>query len=142
MIRLLNADGRRLKYTLPDLPYDYNALEPVYSADMLKVHHAKHHAAYVNNLNAALDRLPEAEAQQDIPKITQLTNAIKFNAGGHFNHSIFWANLCPARQAGGEPSWSVVRTDKARLWFVPTNAGITFRRDSGSEGQWMGMAGI
>jgi len=53
----------RAKHTLPDLPYDYNALEPVISADILQVHHGKHHAAYVNNLNAAEEKLAKAQAE-------------------------------------------------------------------------------
>jgi superoxide dismutase, Fe-Mn family len=54
----------RSKHTLPDLPYDYNALEPVISADIMKLHHQKHHAAYVNNLNIAEEKLAEAQAKR------------------------------------------------------------------------------
>ncbi len=58
--------GLRTKFTLPDLPYDYNALEPVISADIMKIHHTGHHATYVNNLNAATERLKEAEGKSNI----------------------------------------------------------------------------
>ncbi|KAL3316847.1 Superoxide dismutase [Mn], mitochondrial [Cichlidogyrus casuarinus] len=89
------------KHTLPDLPYDYNALEPVISAEIMQLHHSKHHSTYVNNLNVAEEQLAEAIHKQDISKIIALHSAIKFNGGGHINHSIFWQNLSP--NGGGEP---------------------------------------
>lgn len=94
---------KRLKYTLPDLPYDYNALEPVISADIMHLHHAKHHATYVANLNNALEQLHDADAAKDASRVAQLSQAIKFNAGGHANHSMFWQNLCPVKAARGQP---------------------------------------
>lgn len=94
----------RTKYTLPDLPYDYNALEPVISAEIMQVHHQKHHQAYVNNLNLALEKAEEAEAKQDLQTLVGLQQQIKFNGGGNLNHSIFWKNLCPPAQAKGKPS--------------------------------------
>ena len=60
---ILGASSVRFKHKLPDLPYDYNALEPIISADILQVHHGKHHAAYVNNLNIAEEKLAEAQAK-------------------------------------------------------------------------------
>ena len=92
----------RAKHTLPDLPYDYNALEPAISAEIMKLHHTKHHATYVNNLNAAEEKLAEALHKMDTNAVVQLQNAIKFNGGGHINHSIFWQNL--SRSGGGDPS--------------------------------------
>ncbi|XP_063227813.1 superoxide dismutase [Mn], mitochondrial [Bacillus rossius redtenbacheri] len=91
----------RRKHTLPDLPYDYNALEPVVSTEIMKLHHSKHHAAYVNNLNVAEDKLKEAEAKNDTSAMIALLPALKFNGGGHINHTIFWQNLSPT---GGNPS--------------------------------------
>jgi hypothetical protein len=61
--RILCSGGQRQKHTLPDLPYDYNALEPIISAEIMKLHHSKHHAAYVNNLNIAEEKLKEAQAK-------------------------------------------------------------------------------
>jgi Fe-Mn family superoxide dismutase len=84
--------------TLPDLPYDYNALEPYISTDIMKLHHSKHHQAYVTNLNAAVQQYNETN---DLAKKISLQQAIKFNGGGHINHSIFWNNLAPASQNGG-----------------------------------------
>lgn len=87
---------------MPDLPYDYNALEPTISAEIMKLHHKKHHATYVNNLNVAEEKLAEALHKNDTASVIQLQSAIKFNGGGHLNHSIFWKNLCPT--GGGDPS--------------------------------------
>lgn len=89
--------------TLPDLPYDYSALEPVISGEIMELHHKKHHNAYVTNVNKALEQYAEAEAKNDLAKMIALQSAINFNGGGHVNHSIFWTNLAPQSQGGGEP---------------------------------------
>ncbi|KAF3940855.1 hypothetical protein ABW19_dt0206993 [Dactylella cylindrospora] len=73
-------------YTLPELPYAYAALEPYISAQIMELHHSKHHATYVLNLNKALSA----------PKAANTQSLIHFNGGGHINHSIFWKNLTPA----------------------------------------------
>lgn len=91
----------RTKATLPELPYDYAALEPIICREIMELHHSKHHNAYVTNFNAAKDQLDEAVAKSDKTKIISLAGAIKFNGGGHINHSIFWQNLSPDRS---EPS--------------------------------------
>lgn len=90
------------KFTLPNLPYDYNALEPVISAEIMQLHHQKHHNAYVTNLNAALEKYAAAEAKEDLETMISLQPAIRFNGGGHINHSIFWTNLAPKDKGGGE----------------------------------------
>merc|ERR1712107_417719 len=89
------------KVTLPELPYDFNALEPVISADIMRLHHSKHHQTYVNNYNIQLEQYQEAESKGDIAKMIALQPAIKFNGGGHVNHSIFWTNLAPPKAGGG-----------------------------------------
>ncbi|XP_071444471.1 superoxide dismutase [Mn], mitochondrial isoform X2 [Hetaerina americana] len=99
--------GQRFKHTLPDLPYDFNALEPVISAEIMQLHHSKHHATYVNNLNVAEEKLSEAKAKNDVSAIIALAPALKFNGGGHINHSIFWNNLSP--NGGGEPSGELMK---------------------------------
>lgn len=96
------AAGPVVKAALPDLPYDYGALEPVISADIMRLHHQKHHAAYVNNFNVAQDSLAAAVAAGKVSDVIALQAALRFNGGGHINHSIFWKNLSP--QGGGEPS--------------------------------------
>jgi len=93
--RGLVAASQRNKHTLPDLPYDYNALEPVVSAEIMQLHHQKHHATYVNNLNVAEEKLLEAQSKNDVSSIITLGSVIKFNGGGHINHSIFWKCLTP-----------------------------------------------
>ncbi|KAG9445476.1 hypothetical protein H6P81_016816 [Aristolochia fimbriata] len=90
-------------FTLPDLPYDYGALEPAISGEIMKLHHQKHHQAYVTNYNNALEQLEGAMNKGDAPTVVKLQSAIKFNGGGHINHSIFWKNLTPVNEGGGEP---------------------------------------
>jgi len=89
-------------FQLPNLPYEYEALEPVISAEIMRLHHTKHHQAYVTNLNAALEKYAEAEAKGDVASMIALQGAIRFNGGGHVNHSIFWTNLAPQGKGGGE----------------------------------------
>jgi Fe-Mn family superoxide dismutase len=90
------------KFTLPDLTYDYAELEPYISAEIMNIHHTKHHATYVTNLNVATAKLHDAVAAGDVSNIVALQQNIKFNGGGHLNHSIFWKNLIPAKKGGGE----------------------------------------
>jgi Fe-Mn family superoxide dismutase len=88
-------------YQLPQLPYDYADLEPVISAEIMHLHHQKHHQTYVTKLNEALEKHHDAVQKQDIAQITALESAIRFNGGGHINHSIFWTNLAPPSKGGG-----------------------------------------
>lgn len=90
-------------YQLPDLPYDFNALEPVISAEIMQLHWDKHHRTYVSNVNKALEQYEAAEKNNDLSQMIALQAAIKFNGGGHVNHSIFWTNLAPKSKGGGEP---------------------------------------
>ena len=92
-----------LKFELPPLPYEFDALEPVISAKIMELHYTKHHQAYVNNLNAALEKYAEAETHKDVQAMIALQPAIRFNGGGHINHSIFWTNLAPISKGGGTP---------------------------------------
>lgn len=91
------------QYKLPALPYDLNALEPVISAQIMNLHYNKHHQTYITNLNKALEQYHEAEQKNDLPALISLQSAIKFNGGGHINHSIFWTNLAPKNKGGGTP---------------------------------------
>ena len=88
-------------YSLPELPYDYAALEPSISAKIMELHHDKHHAAYVAGANAALENLAAAREAGDMSKINQFSKDLAFNLGGHRNHSIFWQNMSP--DGGGRP---------------------------------------
>ena len=82
-------------YTLPELAYDYAALEPHISATIMELHHSKHHAAYVSGANAALAGLAAARESGDFANVNKLEKDLAFNLGGHTNHSIFWTNLSP-----------------------------------------------
>jgi Fe-Mn family superoxide dismutase len=82
-------------YTLPDLPYDYAALEPHISARIMELHHTKHHAAYVAGANTALEKLAEARDSGDYSNVPKFEKDLAFHLGGHINHSIFWKNLTP-----------------------------------------------
>ena len=100
-------------FKLPDLPYDFNALEPVISAEIMELHYTKHHNAYVTNLNAALEKYEEASHRGDVAAMIALQQAIRFNGGGHVNHSIFWTHLAPvSRGGGGEPSGDLLQALK------------------------------
>ncbi|UPL02507.1 hypothetical protein LCI18_013441 [Fusarium solani-melongenae] len=90
-------------YSLPALPYAYDALEPSISAQIMELHHSKHHQAYVNNLNAALKTYASATSSNDIAGQIALQSAIKFNGGGHINHSLFWENLSPSSSPDSKP---------------------------------------
>nr|ABI35908.1 manganese superoxide dismutase [Rheum australe] len=89
--------------TLPDISYDYGALEPAISGEIMQLHHQKHHQTYVTNDNKALEQLQDAITKGDAPSVAKLQSALKFNGGGHINHSIFWKNLTPVSHGGGEP---------------------------------------
>ncbi|KAL2891967.1 manganese and iron superoxide dismutase [Ceratocystis lukuohia] len=102
---LVSAASTRGKATLPDLQYDYNALEPYISTEIMKLHHSKHHQTYVNGLNSALEAVESAKETGDMSKAAAQAPLINFHGGGHLNHSLFWENLAPASGAGGgDPS--------------------------------------
>ena len=90
-----------MKYELPALGYDFAALEPHIDAQTMQIHHGKHHQAYVNNLNAALDKHPEVtmtlnEMLHDLTKVPEdIRGAVRNNGGGHYNHAFFWKIMAP-----------------------------------------------
>ncbi|MDN5570380.1 MAG: superoxide dismutase [Propionibacteriaceae bacterium] len=92
-------------YTLPDLDYDYGALEPHISAQIMELHHDKHHQAYVTGANTALEKLAEARESGEFGAINKLEKDLAFHLGGHVNHSVFWKNMSP--DGGGEPTGEV-----------------------------------
>jgi Fe-Mn family superoxide dismutase len=85
-------------YSLPELTYDYSALAPHISAQIMELHHSKHHAAYVAGANTAIEKLAEARDANDFANINRLQKDLAFHLGGHTNHSIFWKNLTPDSQ--------------------------------------------
>lgn len=101
-----------MAYTLPDLPYDYDALEPYIDVETMHLHHDKHHNTYVTNLNAAIEKYPELGEQSVEELVTNLNEipedirtAVRNNGGGHANHSFFWKIMAP--NAGGEPTSAI-----------------------------------
>jgi len=90
------------KYVLPDLQYDYGALEPHISGKIMELHHDKHHAAYVKGANTALEKLDEAREKDDFTRVAAIEKALAFNLSGHVLHSLFWQNLTP--KAGDRPT--------------------------------------
>ncbi|MBQ1082920.1 MULTISPECIES: superoxide dismutase [Nocardiopsis] len=88
-------------YSLPELPYDYAALEPWISGQIMELHHDKHHANYVSGANTALDKMAEAREAGDFGTVNLLQKNLAFNLGGHVNHSVFWKNLSP--EGGDKP---------------------------------------
>lgn len=91
------------KYELPQLDYAYDALEPHISAEIMEIHHTKHHQNYVNGANTALEKLEDARKNDYIGvAATALSKDLAFNLGGHTNHSLFWKNLSP--NGGGQPT--------------------------------------
>ena len=93
-----------MAFTLPELPYAFNALEPHVDARTMEIHHGKHHAAYVTNLNAALQGTEHEgkSIEELLSNISKLPAAARNNGGGHWNHSMFWEIMAP--NAGGEPT--------------------------------------
>ena len=89
-------------YTLPDLDYDYGALDPHIAGEIMELHHSKHHAAYVAGANTALEKMAEARDKDDFGAIAGLEKALAFNLGGHINHSVFWTNMSP--DGGDKPT--------------------------------------
>ncbi|KAI3378904.1 hypothetical protein SNEBB_006142 [Seison nebaliae] len=87
----------RSKHTLPELKYDYSAMEPVIGADIMQVHHGKHHQTYVNNLNMFEEKMEEAMSKNRLEDVLKLQSAHKFNGGGHINHSILWNCILPPK---------------------------------------------
>jgi Fe-Mn family superoxide dismutase len=89
-------------YTLPELAYDYSALEPSISGAIMELHHSKHHQAYVTGANAALAALAAARDSGDLANVNKLEKDLAFNLGGHVNHSVFWTNMSP--DGGDKPT--------------------------------------
>lgn len=117
-------------YTLPDLAYDYSALEPSISGTIMELHHSKHHQAYVTGANTALAQLAEARDSDNLANVNKLEKDLAFNLGGHINHSIFWTNLSP--DGGDKPTGELAAAiddhfgsfDKFRAHFTATALGV------------------
>ncbi|EMG46616.1 SOD2 Superoxide dismutase [Mn] [Candida maltosa Xu316] len=93
----------RSKYSLPELDYEFSATEPYISGKINEIHYTKHHQTYVNNLNASIEQAVEAKSKGEVKKLVALQKAINFNGGGYINHCLWWKNLAPVSQGGGQP---------------------------------------
>jgi len=82
-------------YTLPELSYDYGALAPAISGQIMELHHSKHHQTYVTGANTAIQQMAEARDSGNLATINKLEKDLAFNLGGHVNHSVFWTNMSP-----------------------------------------------
>ena len=118
------------EYTLPDLPYDYAALAPHISAQIMELHHDKHHQTYVTGANTANAQLAEARESGNLANVNKLEKDLAFNLGGHVNHSIFWTNLSP--DGGDKPTGDLASAiddqfgsfDKFTAHFTATALGV------------------
>jgi len=117
-------------YTLPDLAYDYSALQPAISGTIMELHHSKHHQAYVTGANTALAQLAEARDSGNLANVNKLEKDLAFNLGGHVNHSIFWTNMSPngGDKPTGEPAAAIDDQfgsfDKFQAHFTATALGV------------------
>lgn len=117
-------------YTLPELGYDYAALEPHISGKIMQLHHDKHHQGYVTGANTALAKLAEARDANDFANVNKLEKDLAFNLAGHVNHTIFWTNLSP--DGGDKPTGELASAiddnfgsfDKFVAHFTAAAAGI------------------
>lgn len=104
-----------MAFELPQLPYDFNALEPHIDARTMEIHHGKHHNAYVTNLNKALEGsdLQGKSLEELMKNVSSASTAVRNNGGGHYNHSLFWTVLSP--NGGGEPSGELAEAIKSKF---------------------------
>ena len=117
-------------YSLPELPYDYAALEPHISGKIMQLHHDKHHQAYVTGANTALEQLAEARDAGNLAAVNKLEKDLAFNVGGHVNHTIFWNNLSP--EGGEKPEGELAAAideyfgdfEKFQAHFTATALGV------------------
>eukprot|EP00980_Cylindrotheca_fusiformis_P010096 scaffold2243_cov122-Cylindrotheca_fusiformis.AAC.12 len=128
------------KHTLPDLAYDYNALEPAISAETMTLHHSKHHNTYVTNLNATIEKIDSAMIAGDVSATIALQGALKFNGGGHINHTLFWENLCPDSKYKGDGVLAEAINERfGSLDKVKAELGASTIAVQGSGWGWLGF---
>jgi len=135
------------EYTLPDLPYDYAALEPHVSAQIMELHHDKHHAAYVTGANQTLEKLAAARDKDDFGAIVGMEKTLAFHISGHVLHSIFWNNQSP--DGGDKPDGAlgaaidealVVDTEQSLMKLSDAVGAAYLSNNERSEAVWEALA--
>src|SRR5260370_37747357 len=134
-----------MAHELPALPYDYSALEPVIDAATMKLHHDMHHAAYVKNLNAALEKYPNLQSKtaedliRDLSALPEdIRTAVRNNGGGHVNHAMFWKSMKP-NQGGNPPGAIADAPHKTYARFDKVNEAVekTALSQLGTSSTWL-----
>ena len=97
------------KYKLPDLPYGYKDLEPYMSAEVLTLHHDKHHAAYVNATNALIDKIQDARQKNAELDYKSVLKSLSFNIAGHILHKTFWKVMAPPKSGNNKPKGDILK---------------------------------
>ena len=128
------------EYTLPELGYDYAALEPSISGKIMELHHDKHHQGYVTGANTALAKLAEARDAGDFANVNKLEKDLAFNLGGHVNHTIFWTNLSP--NGGDKPTGELAAAIDDNFGSFDKFVGHFTAAAAGHPGLRLGRAGL
>lgn len=126
-----------MPHELSPLPYEYNALEPYYDEQTLRLHHDMHHAAYVKGLNAAEDRLAAMLQAGDYAAVKPVCKELAFHGSGHILHSIFWTNMKPG--GGGEPAGALADAIKASFGGAQALSGLFVAAANAVEGSGWGI---
>jgi Fe-Mn family superoxide dismutase len=135
--------GPPAEYKLPPLPYDYNALEPHIDEATMRVHHDKHHQAYVDGLNKALAGLAACREKSDFANVSALSRQLAFHAGGFFNHIVFWNNMAPTgKGGGGQPSGKLAEAINRDFGSYEKFVGQFTAATVGVEGNGWGVLGF
>jgi Fe-Mn family superoxide dismutase len=131
---------REMDFELPPLPYDYGALEPYYDEATVRLHHDKHHAGYVNGLNAAMKQVAAMTKSGDFAGAKAAAKALAFNGSGHMLHSIFWTNMKPG--GGGEPTGELADAIKSNFGGFEAFKGLFLATTNAVEGSGWGVLAV
>lgn len=126
-----------MAHELPPLPYDYNALEPYLSEETLKLHHDKHHAAYVIGLNAAEEKVQAALKSGDFAAANSIANDLAFHGSGHLLHSMFWKNMKPG--GGGAPAGDLAAMIEKQFGSYDAFKGLFLATTNAVQGSGWGI---
>lgn len=138
----LGYDESTGQYTLPALPYAYDALEPVIDETTMRIHHTKHHQGYINGLNTALAKLAEIrDGAGDAGLIKHWSRELSFHGSGHVNHAMFWSSMAPASEGGGEapegPLMRVIHRDFGNFEKFKAHFAAASKSVEGSGWGWL-----